>query len=264
MPLACLSACTLVVGTSGLHGGAEADAGPRAETTGPPIEGGARDASLDDAPTGTSPCAAPHAFCDDFDTGTLDLASRWDGLVTGGGPLGLDTARAKSPPRSLKASLEGRGSERSAIAKTVAIVGGSARVELDFFVPSPTGSFIEVDPIGVGLAPPPAGFAFLGFYLVIRGDETFVQFFGDRGGNNVDNRVTVVLAKNAWHHLAFTFSYAQSPPQGSFSVDGLTYVVPMVAAPTPSHVRIELGAPYADGIKVQWGLSFDNVVLDTP
>lgn len=222
------------------------------------------DAALD-SPSSSSPCASSHAFCDDFDTGPADVATRWDVLHTTAGPMDLDTTRAKSAPRSLRMHLTPTtGNKDSRLGKDVAITNGTGRVELDMFMPTPTGPYTEVDPIGVELTPTPAGYDFHGLYLMVRSDGTFLQYFASKKAANLDNRAPLSpISKNVWHHVVMTFSYATTPPKGTISIDGDVGSVDMVA-PVATKLQLQLGASYTDTTNLDWSLSFDNVAVDTP
>lgn len=266
LPLGFLCACTLLVDLGGLSGGsdpaASGDGGPSPVL--PNGEAGADAPTAADAASGTSPCAAAHAFCDDFDTGDPNLATRWSELKTTAGPLDLDTTLSRSAPRSLRMKLTPTmGNQDSHLGKFVAIRNGTARVEVDIFVPTPVGSYKEVDPIGVELSPTPTGYDFHGLYLIVRPDGTKLQYFASKKSANVDNEAPVSMTKDAWHHVVITFSYATMPPKGTISIDGDVGSVPMMG-PTATKLDLQLGADYTDTTNLDWSLNFDNAVVDTP
>lgn len=273
LPLVLLSACTLLVDVGALRGGGDADATdlvtPR--EGGPPQtiakDGGTTDGAGGDAAIGTSPCAAAHTFCDDFDTGNGSLATRWSELRTGAGPLVLDTTRSRSAPRSLRMDLTPTtGTQDSQLAKTVTVPNAAARLEVDIFIPTPAadaGTYTEVDPIGVKLYPTPPGYNFHGLYLIIRSGKTQLQYFAQKKDANVDNRAPVTMTMDAWHHVVVTFSYATTPPKGTIAVDGDVASVEMIG-PTPTKLDYELGAGYTENANLNWSLSFDNAVVDVP
>ena len=265
-----VTACTLLVDTGGLSnagaGGAPNDgAVPMLPVSEAGADGAASDAAAGDAPSSSSPCATVHAFCDDFDTGTTDLAARWDVLHTTAGPMLLDTTQPKSPPRSLRMHLTPTtGNKDSRLGKNVAVISGTARVELDIFIPTPAGPWTEVDPIGVQLTPTPTGYDFHGLYLVTRSDSTFLQYFASKKAGNLDNRAPLsTISKDVWHHVVITFSYATTPPKGTISVDGDVGSVDMVT-PVATKLELQLGASYTQDTNLDWSLYFDNATIDTP
>lgn len=265
LPLLFLSACTLLVDVGGLSGGTDAassgDGGPSPVL--PNGEAGT-DAPTADAASSTSPCAAPHTFCDDFDTGDPNLTTRWDELKTTAGPLDLDTTRSRSAPRSLRMKLTPTmGNQDSHLGKFVAVQNGTARAEVDLFVPTPVGSFKEVDPIGLELTPTPTGYDFHGLYLIIRPDGSKLQYFASKKSANVDNQAPVTITMDAWHHVVMTVSFATTPPKGTISIDGDVGSVPMMG-PTATKLDLQLGADYTDTTNLDWSINFDNAVVDTP
>jgi len=267
LPLALLSACTLLVDVNGLStGGGPNDAGPVVDSGRPgTITGSEAGSGTGDAGVLSSPCAAKHAFCDDFDTGPEDLTMRWDVFKTTAGPLLLDTMHSKSAPRSLRMHLTPTtGNKDSELSKDVPVTNGSGRVELDMFVPAPMGPWTEVDPIGVELTPTPSGYDFHGLYLVTRSDGTFLQYFASKKGANLDNRAPLAtISKDVWHHVVITFSYATTPPKGTIAIDGDVGSVDMVT-PVPTKLELQLGANYTQDTNLDWSLYFDNAVIDTP
>lgn len=261
-----LSACSLFVDLDGLSDASDpagqGDGGPSPVL--PNGEAGV-DAATTNPSTGTSPCAAAHTFCDDFDTGDENLATRWSELTTTAGPLDLDTTRSRSAPRSLRMNLKPTtGNQDSHLAKSVPVQNGTARAEVDIFVPTPVGgSYKEVDPIGVELHPTPTGYDFHGLYLIVRPDGTSLQYFASKKSANVDHRASLTFTMDAWHHVVITVSYATTPPTGTISIDGAVASVPMMG-PTATKLDLELGADYTDAANLAWSLSFDNAVVDSP
>src|SRR4051812_12470989 len=66
------------------------------------------------APGATSPCGAPHLFCDDFDLG--DFGRTWDdSVVSEAGTLGRDDASFRSPPFALRARSPAEIAARSLV-----------------------------------------------------------------------------------------------------------------------------------------------------
>lgn len=96
---ALLSACSLLVSTSGLSGGTEVASSGDASSGDATVQGDTSasvDALNDDG--STRACAAPHTFCSDFDTGML--TDSWE-LFSTDGSSRLDSTSFVSPTRSL-------------------------------------------------------------------------------------------------------------------------------------------------------------------
>lgn len=265
--LGCLSACALLVDTDGLTGASAQSGGgdaARAPEASAPSDGGL-DGAADARPSSSSPCAIAHVFCDDFDTGSEDLTTRWDKLETFAGTLALDSTRSRSAPRSLRMNVTPTtGEKHSSLTKSIPTTANAARVELDLFVPSPNGSFAEIDPVGLELAPPPSGVQLQGLYVVIHPDGTYLQFLALGQPSKGAYLAPIALERDAWHHLVMTYSYATSPPSATLSVDGRVANVTMLQAAAPSVIRLQLGAPYANDANLTWAIDFDNATVDIP
>jgi hypothetical protein len=269
-----LSACSLLVDSGGLAGGAGAgalDGAAAVDGTGgsdaPPGIASAEGGALDGA-SSSSPCASVHTFCDDFDM-PGDLSTRWPEIEMAAGPLGFDTERSVSAPRSVRVSLHpGAGNPESKLSRNFPLKqGGSARVELDLYLGSAANNYQEIDPVGLQLDPPPAGYAFQGVYFSVEPNRTRLEYFADKTtGDNLYTDTTVpALSRDAWHHLVFTISYASMPPRATLSVDdGPLATVVLNAASSPTTLKAQFGAVYTAALNVDWPLNFDNVVVDIP
>jgi hypothetical protein len=142
---------------------------------------------------------------------------------------------------------------------------GTARVELDLYVASASGSYKEVDPVGIELEPPQAGFDFQGVYLVIRPGATIFQYFAERTGtgqNAEANAALTDILRDTWHHVVFTVSYAASR-KATLSIDGEVASV-NIPASSPTTMKLQVGALYTSDANLDWAINYDNVVVDTP
>jgi hypothetical protein len=268
-----LSACSLLVGTSGLEGDPSttpgaSDAGGDVAVTiegGPPPDSGsgeAGDAGGGDAP----PCAVAHTFCDDFDTGDTNAVNRWDDGVLAFGTLAMDTTRFVSAPRSLSFKTSQKaGVTEAFIERTLPMPSGRAHVELEMFVGTESGAFTEVDPVGVELNPPPSGYSFNGGYLVLRDGELRAQAFAEAtsGSNYNVTKPIGAIQRDHWYHVVIDIDgKAAGGPKLDVTVDGKT--VTMTLPPSsPTSTAIGVGAVYADSSGGVWPFNFDDVVVDT-
>jgi len=204
-------------------------------------------------------------FCDDFEDGGVDLLSRWTSIHTNGGTMSITTERAVSPPRSVHTMLvPGPGNRDTKLVKTVPVVGGNARIDLDVFVERDDGGYTEVDPIEVVFRPGPPGYNHAALYVTLEASRTTLQYFLEKtdGGGFDEQRAAIPFAFGQWHHV--TLTYTSDPPRVAVAIDGTTSVLDAVAGPPVTSLDVAIGAPYARDIGSTWTIDTDNVVVDTP
>ncbi|MBX3199111.1 MAG: hypothetical protein KF850_29880 [Labilithrix sp.] len=267
--IALSGACTLLIDTDDLDAGPApiapaddaGDTGPSASSTDARTDGGA----LEDADAGPgSPCAEPHAFCDDFDDGSDDLAARWDSLKTQAGPVSIATDRWVSAPRALRAVVAPHTATLgSALQKVVAIPNGKVNVEVDLHVEHTDGSWVEVDPVEIILRPGPPGYDHHSLYLILHQTEQLFLYYAPKTDGGYDIRTqSASFAMGSWQHLVFTFE--SSPARATLAIDGVTVPLDTFAGPTVTSLELGVGAAYTENVTNDWKITLDNVVVDTP
>ena len=241
---------------SGSYDPASQDAGtvsPDSSTT--------RDAAMLDGGTGKD-CL----FCDDFDDGGPSLATRWDELKELAGPMDLDTSVSVSAPRSLRLIHKGKagasGASVSALVKRIEVADAKRiTVDLDFqndLAMTPT--FGEIDPVVIGLLPPP-NLAAATFALLVTGSGAKLQRYADNGTSSETRDVPVNLSNRGWHHLTFKLvrgvDKISCTVVGDAGVESLPREFP---ASTWTSLVLKLGANYTENTQ-DGTLRFDNVVV---
>jgi|GEM_PF-6159912 len=271
--VACLTACSLLVDTGGLHDGAPVPSGDDAN---PPVDGGARDGPLGDDATADaaldatdgdapdaplSPCALPSLFCDDFDTGPSDPAGRWDSMQSAAGPLSFDTATFRSAPRSLRVAITaGTGGRASELAKRVTGLSGSVVVELDVLSGGPTGTYGEVDPIAITLEPPPPSRTKQSLAVIFYSDGLYFENYRENP-NQADNQ-KIGAFPSKWAHVRIAVSMATK--QAVLTIDDAVVATVLVEGSALTGIVVGTGAPYTNDVGAPWTFNFDNVRVTKP
>jgi hypothetical protein len=271
--IASASACSLVVGTSGLSDGAAAS------DSGPAIDGGgdviavadsatnARDGeTLVDSDAAASPCSVTHAFCDDFNAGGSDVTTRWTSAKQNAGPLTLDTTLFASPPRGLKMALQpGTGKRVTEIRKQVDTTGSVVRVDLDLHSSGPSSSmWTEFDPVEIALEPAPPGYDYhaLTIAMYSNGTATFEYFHSKGTTSSVVVAPQFVLPMGRWVHVSVVADYSTSPGTGTISIDGAAAAQVAVGGSSLTGIEVAVGATYTEQANIDWTFGFDNVVVN--
>lgn len=225
------------------------------------------EASADAAGEATAPpfCQG-HAFCDDFDTGTVGAS--WSTLKQNGGMLSLDGAESVSAPQSLRVDVAaapgvvGNGVELTKQGlgpSTYAHAQAALNVDLEGL---PTS---QVNTIGILIDPPPTGYSFyvvlLGFFS---GVPTLQEYaYPSAGGPAKDTRMQVAFSTGGWHTVDLVLDLTTSPLTIQFSVDGTPeLVMPGVPSPPASTFTLSIGAGYTSNVSSPWILHFDNAAFD--
>ena len=129
-----------------------------------------------------------------------------------------------------------------------------------------SGSYPELDPVGVRLTPPPSGYAFNGAYLIFRNGQAFGQGFAEaNAGANIDSNLSLgVVQRDAWHHVVVDIdATGTSAVNITWKLD-TTSVNVVVPASNPTTAIVGVGAIYAENPSGVWPFNFDNVVVDLP
>ena len=262
--LALVAACSLLVSTGDLA----------REGAAPVLDGASNDESSADgsapadgdaAQAPPSPCASAHVFCDDFDDGGLDLASRWNDITADKGTLALSSERAVTAPRALRTRVgTGAGRLDTKLVKKVAVTGGTVRVELDVFLEGAEGSFEEVDPVSVTFRPGPFGHERSSIYVIHRPSRSGLLYFARPadGGAGTERIADLALTRGAWHHL--TLTYSRDSSRATLSIDENTVYLDVLPGPSITSVEVAVGAPYVANLESTWTIDIDNVVVDNP
>lgn len=217
---------------------------------------GASDAGFD-APS--SPCNAPHLFCDDFDHGAL--GATWDDKIVQSGPLVL-SPQAVTPPYSLEATATSSGSE-SSLGKFVP-AADHTHIEFDVLVVAPTTvQNTELDIVDIVVDAPPPTYTHADFDLQrSQGASVLEEYLnGADGGTGQDIPVTDTFS--TWRHVALDLDF---PAQTlALAIDGQSVTAISLSPTVPkSSLSIYFGVGYVDGLNGDWNVLIDNVVIDQP
>jgi hypothetical protein len=271
--LAGAGGCSLLVTTSGLSGdvgltdggdGSIATSGDAGLTDGASSDGPGPDAPVSE--TGApSPCSTQHLFCDDFDTGGSSLGARWDFFRQNAGPIVLEPSTFASPPRALRATLTpGSGVRVSELRKVVTPQSATTRVDFDVIVEAPTGTFVELDPVGIDISPPPANFKNHGLAIAMYPTKTVLQYHASPVGGGATTAVetTFTLPTSKRVHVTMTVDYSAAQPIGTIALDGTPAAQVTMLGTTPSSLEVTLGLIYTEDATGTFTGAFDNVVVD--
>lgn len=249
---------------SGSYDPASQDAGtvsPQVDASGVRDSSTTSDAAMIEGGTGTG-CL----FCDEFDDGTMGLTGRWDELKELAGPMDLDTSVSVSAPRSLRLIHKGKagvsGASVSALVKRIDVADAKRiTVDLDFQNDlAMTSAFGEIDPVVIGLLPPP-NLAAATFALLVTGSGAKLQRYADNGTSSETKDVAVNLSSRGWHHL--TFKLVRGVDKISCTVVGDAGVesdIVEFSGTTWTSIVLKLGANYTRD-SMGGTLRFDNVAV---
>jgi hypothetical protein len=270
--------CSLAVSVDGLTGG---DGGSHA-SDGAPGDGdaGARDAedageAAEASRPGASPCAAVHDLCDDFDHGTVGAIPPWDGMVTVGGSLTLDTSTFRSPPASLVARVAATGADAGdAVPKaylTRRFDGGARMVHCAFDArfdqdpPTEWQAFVlSTEP----QSPSPLS----GYFLAWAGPTPGVaassideaHFERDGGGGGTFYPAYGVPGTD-WFHAEIDVDLDADAGAAEMDIDDASVFTHRLTPPTKtSGQSLEIGITmsFRFGAAPVWSIHFDNIACD--
>lgn len=265
-----LVACSLLYGVDGLSGGAspEGDGAP-GDGFGPDgimQEAGNLDSTtLPDADAaasldGSSACATPHTFCDDFDDG--GLGARWDLQRNTQGSLALDTTTSVSPARSLR---------------VVADPSDASGADYDIvlrktFSGAFSGIHCEVDVLTDSATPPQTGSGF-GINVSGSGTDYLVVWDLDEArlleeqGPAVTSHPIALPKSGQWTRIAVELAADTDagPGQLTLSYDGKQVAsFPSLGQPSnASAVSFDLGLALGySPLSNPWHINYDNAWCD--
>lgn len=208
----------------------------------------------------TSPCTAVHTFCDDFDD-DAGLGAKWDGVLTGSGPLALSSAEVVTLPRSLQAT--GTVDGKTALVKNLP-ASNHTHIEFDLLIQAPqTTTGTEVDFITIEILQPPSpwGYADLGFSR--QGGTCVLEEYESPTDGGVATRQDVSINETfgAWRHVALDLTF--STQKLAVTIDGtaittMTFAQQLVISP----LGIAVGAPFVANTSGAWNVFIDDFVVD--
>ncbi len=254
---ALLSACSLLVSTSGLSGGTEVASAGDATSGDATVQGDTSafvDAPKDDG--STRACAVAHTFCSDFDTGLL--TDFWE-LFSTDGSAAVDSTSFVSPTRSLL--LRCGSGKRCGVFKTLPSAS-RARVELQVELvdlalvdaASSVMSIVRVDIAG-GTSR---------VFLIHAGGVLFLQICGTAGtGCPYTSSALGSLSTTRFRRVAIDMRWNDPNPTVDVSLDGTSTGAVPFALQGAGGVRVAVGCEFDSTCPDPVALRVDDVVVDT-
>ena len=249
-------ACSLVVGTDGLTGGAGSEL---------PIDAAGLDAAVIDA-TGdaskTTWCGQQtgFAFCEDFDTPDASLSARWDQVFSNSGSIAIDGVNPFSPPGALLTIVPNPGTRNDEQLSKAFPSHGSTRVALDLLLEasdsSGYGSVAEIH-----LDPLPAGFT---EYRVALINDSGMMTLNAYTGGSVAGETSMPLQRSfgAWRRVQLELALVPTPRAVAYDEAGSVIVsLPMPATVASAGTRVGVGLPYLTNATKPWRVRIDDVVV---
>ena len=234
---------------------------PTSDSAPPPSDAGS-DATVDTGPP--SPCLRANLFCDDFDDGDGSIGAKWSSVQTAAGPFDLDESMPITRPRALRLQMTAGGGNRSSSLTKTIDVSGDVKISLDARVDLPSsGSFVEMDPLIIGVSPPSAGVNYQVFGIAIYPDS--VQFEAYRsftdGGSAVSTE-RIDAGDGAYHRITVTLRSAGGTTNATLEVDGVVASTRSLATETPRTLSLQVGAPYTNNANFTPTIRVDNVIVE--
>jgi len=255
-----LAACSLLVDTAGLVGGANAsDGSVDAALPDAPATADAGADAARDAPAEAAKCVdGPTRFCDDFDQPAP--GSKWTDTNKQRGEVTFDDV-GLSLPRAMHARITGgNGDAKAELVKEYA--DPSAHCELDMKLDrvAPTG---ETDVLAVLTTFAGGGFHIV-YFASFGGVWNLAEYqpAGD-GGAELDRAkpLGAALPDATWFHVAFDVK----PTTASVTANGTTVVLGALSPPASATGRsLRVGIVYASGGVPSGGVLIDNVDCTSP
>ena len=253
----CLApACSLVVKSDDLIGGAPAGAGEAG--AGVPGLDGAVDGAMVDAGLmdGARGCQGK-TLCDDFEgAGTIP----WKPAMTGNASVIVDAVKPRGGARSMHAS-RAPAAGRDAAYYGYSLAGTLRFCELDVFATSTTGDSFSAFNLGFGSVEAP----FTSYSISLQMGGSLAQFGAMTGSSPpLYSDVHVAsLAFGAWKHVRIEFDWASSSPAVLLSVDGAAEPRFPISPPKGTQPFVEIGMTYEAAQGAGWEVFVDNVVCAT-
>jgi hypothetical protein len=263
--LAPLIACSLVVDTQGLSGGAQTDGGgAEGATPGPPpapppvSEGGGDDAGSDADAFSFDAGDAPCSFCDDFDK--TALGASWTDKNENRGALSLSND-ALSPPNSLLAQLTGGAGNQTgdiSLRRDIATTEKRVRCEVDMKIVASLGTTGEIDLFEIfTYAADPKSYE---VYIAHSDDKWQIAEYGTyQDSGTIDRIQPLSTAPNggSWVHVTFSTDGSTA----SIAFDGVTAgTLGGLTNVTGTKMHFGVGLPYVSkDAPAGASVLFDNV-----
>jgi len=184
-------------------------------------------------------------------------------VQTAAGAIDLDD-NAVTRPNAMRLQLvPGGGNRSSALNKTIDVTG-DVRISLDARVDfAPTGSFVEIDPLIIGVSPPSAGVDFQVFGIAMYPNS--VQFEAYRsftdGGSAVSTE-PIAATDGVYHHITVTLRSSNGTTSATLTVDGTAVSTRTLATETPRSLNLQVGAPYTNNANIAATIRADNVIVE--
>jgi len=254
LTLLAFTGCTLFVDVDGLSGSA-ARAGGDASTTGSG-DSGAAGADANPGPRadggGDGPATAcvpgPGVFCDSFDD--APLGARWTSKSEVAGAVSLDGTTTVSPPRALRADVNGDG--EAFLSLVLPGLPSHVRCELDMNLGEPPSGAVEVLTL-ITHGGPSNDYQ---LYVVHNASGWLLAEFGALGGS-VDRSAPIAsMPIGRWMHVVLDTDGSSV----SLSLDGsVAATLASVRSPAGIDRRINVGITYV-AKPVTYSVLYDNVV----
>ncbi len=243
LSVASLSACTLLVKSDDLVGGASPSGGDAGSTGVPDAAGGRTDGG---------PGCEGKALCDDFEgAGTIP----WRPTTTGNAAIVVDAVKPRSGAKALHAS-RAPAAGREAAYYAYSPAGTLRFCELDVFATSSTGDSFSVFDLRFGSVETP----FTSYSLSMQMGGGLAQFGARAGSPSLYTDVHVAsLAFGAWKHVRIEFDWASSSPAIVLSVDGAAEPRFPISPPKSTNPAVLIGMTYAGAQGTGWEVFVDNV-----
>lgn len=268
-----VTACTLLVDTSNLHGSGDGPAqssdggsestspGADASADGDPVE--PADADADAAAFSCTALGTAPLFCDDFDTSALQ--SKWSKVDADGYTLAFDTTKFVSAPRSVQLAIDFDGGTAMAsqfLAKTFAQSYSELTIAFDVMID--TGTYL-FHPIQVqGLVDGADVKSDIGLLLedgkCTLQDEAF-DYSQSKTVAYSSPQFPVTSGIGQWHHFEITIKVTQ-PASATIKEDGAEVFTTALHAYWRSlPPTIGFGHYFVTGAAAATSVHLDNVVV---
>jgi len=253
---ACVAACFFPdVGSLGGANDAATPDGSTVDATPDVADGSVPDA----APT--SPCLDVHAFCDDFDHGTL--GAKWDSVTAQAGPLDL-SPNAVTPPNSLHTTLTPANDGNGSYLSEGFSQSSRFHTELDVMLTAPADtSKTAILVVGIEL-PQGSGVDFAAVDVQRYEDGGIFEEGVDLSDGGSDwQDIPISETFDTWKHVAVDIDW--NTRKATLTIDGVIVQSANLHDQTPQGgVQLDVAVPYSENENGDWDVYEDNVVVDTP
>jgi hypothetical protein len=197
-------------------------------------------------------------FCDDFDFGGSDLATRWTTYSASTGPALFDLSVFRSAPRALRFPVSGEiTASASTLFKNLPVAAGALQLDFDLNIASglfgPEGILNFAT---VRMNPPPAGLALHQVSLGFNARGTYLDYY--RSDANGLTKLGSPFAPG-WRHITVRISFRMLPAVAAVFIDGAPALELPLGGESFSAAEFGLGSTYARDVSAPFGLTYDNV-----